>query len=56
MSLWDVPDKQTLQMMEYFYIYWLNNKLPIREAFRRAQQEMRQQYLPAAWAGFVLVE
>lgn len=56
MSLWQVPDKQTSLLMIEFYKKWLENKLPIPEAFRAAQQEMRERGLdPYQWAGFVLM-
>jgi len=56
MSLWKVPDKETQEMMELFYQYYLQEHLPIREAFRKAQQVMREKYAPYYWAAFVLVE
>ncbi|MDV7396359.1 CHAT domain-containing protein, partial [Arthrospira platensis SPKY1] len=58
MSLWRVPDEETAEFMEKFYRYWLEGKLPIRNAFREAQREMRRKYenKPHKWAGFVLVE
>ena len=57
MSLWQVPDFQTQDLMTTFYTYWLKEKKGIPEAFRAAQQDMREKYLdPYLWAGFVLVE
>lgn len=57
MSLWQVPDKQTSQLMTSFYTNWLQKKMPIPEAFRIAQKQMRDLGLePYKWAGFVLVE
>jgi CHAT domain-containing protein len=57
MSLWQVPDKQTSELMKSFYQKWLIEKLAIPEAFRLAQKEMRERFVdPYAWAGFVLVE
>jgi CHAT domain-containing protein/tetratricopeptide (TPR) repeat protein len=57
MSLWQVPDQQTAELMAVFYQKWLEDKMEIPEAFRAAQQEMRQRGLdPYSWAGFVLVE
>jgi len=57
MSLWNVPDKETQEMMQLFYQYYLQEQLPVREAFRKAQQAMRQQNnTPYSWAAFVLVE
>lgn len=58
MSLWQVSDKATGELMVEFYRYYLEHKLPLPEAFRAAQQAMRNKYpdSPYAWAGFILVE
>ena len=57
MSLWQVPDYQTQQLMSNFYSLWLNEKISIPDAFRSAQKVMREKYKnPFFWAGFVLVE
>jgi len=55
-SLWKVPDAQTREFMELFYSSWLNQKLPIREAFRQTQISMSKKYPPYQWAAFVLLE
>ncbi|MEZ4927807.1 MAG: CHAT domain-containing tetratricopeptide repeat protein [Saprospiraceae bacterium] len=57
MSLWQIPDFQTQELMTTFYSKWLENKMTIPDAFNSAQQEMRDKYQnPFFWAGFVLVE
>lgn len=57
MSLWQVPDFQTQELMTAFYQNWLSDKMEIPVAFRAAQKEMREKYQhPYFWAGFVLVE
>jgi CHAT domain-containing protein len=57
MSLWQVPDFQTQELMTSFYSLWLEDKMPIPDAFRAAQQAMKAKYKsPFFWAGFVLVE
>ena len=57
MSLWQVDDQATMKFMEVFYRKWLEGKMPIPEAFRATQAEMRERFLnPYLWAGFVLVE
>lgn len=57
MSLWQVPDKQTQELMSAFYQNWLGQKKTIPVAFAAAQRNMRKQYDdPFFWAGFVLVE
>ncbi|HEX4877830.1 MAG TPA: CHAT domain-containing protein, partial [Chitinophagaceae bacterium] len=54
-SLWQVPDKETAELMTSFYSYWLKGKT-IEKAFTQAQAEMRKKYSPYYWAAFVLVE
>ena len=54
MSLWKVPDNQTVELMEAFYKNWLSGQ-PIRQAFRNAQQKLAEDYPPYYWASFVLV-
>lgn len=57
MSLWQVDDKQTSRLMTLFYKKWLTEKMPIPEALRAAQGELRERgFDPFYWAGFVLVE
>ena len=41
MSLWQVPDRETMQFMTTFYGHWLGEGKPIPEAFRQTQREMR---------------
>jgi CHAT domain-containing protein/lipopolysaccharide biosynthesis regulator YciM len=54
MSLWEVPDKQTAELMEKFYTFWLDG-IPMTMAFAQAQQAMKLKYEPYFWAGFVLL-
>ena len=57
MSLWQVPDFQTQELMTVLYQKWLEEKMTVRQALKAAQEEMRQKrYEPFYWAGFVLVE
>jgi CHAT domain-containing protein len=55
MSLWKVPDQETMQLMTSFYKNLLNGS-SAREALYSAQSSMRQKYPPYYWAAFVLVE
>jgi CHAT domain-containing protein/Tfp pilus assembly protein PilF len=55
MSLWKVPDKETVELMELFYTNWLGG-MTKHEAFYNAQKEMRKNYPPYFWAAFVMVE
>ncbi|MEM7367965.1 MAG: CHAT domain-containing tetratricopeptide repeat protein [Bacteroidota bacterium] len=56
MSLWQVPDEATQELMVSFYQYWLNGS-DIHEALHKAQKKIRRKYKnPYYWAGFVLVE
>jgi len=54
MSLWQVPDQETVEFMELFYKEWLSGK-HIRQAFNDAQEVMRRKYDPYYWAAFVLI-
>jgi CHAT domain-containing protein len=57
MSLWQVPDRETMEFMTTFYKNWLEEKLTIPDAFRKTQREMRDRFFnPYSWAAFVLVE
>ncbi len=57
MSLWQVPDYQTQELMTVFYRKMLAEQLPARQALRAAQEAMRaKRYEPYYWAGFVMVE
>lgn len=57
MSLWQVPDYQTQELMTAFYQKWLLDKLPVHQALEAAQIEMEDKgYEPYYWAGWVLVE
>lgn len=55
MSLWKVPDIETMKLMTLFYRNWLGG-LSTREALRAAQLKMKEKYPPYYWAAFVLVE
>ena len=62
MSLWSVPDRETLELMKRFYSKWLAG-MEIHRALKEAQLEMREQVkkshegkdLPYYWGAFVLV-
>ncbi len=45
-----------LRIFKYRTRKWLVGKMPIPDAFRATQAEMRERFLnPYLWAGFVLV-
>lgn len=54
-SLWQVPDKETGELMVSFYNNWLGGDT-IGNAFYKAQSAMRKKYTPFYWAAFVLIE
>ncbi len=54
-SLWKVPDKETVELMAMFYRNWLTGQTT-RQALRNAQLKMKDKYSPFYWAAFVLVE
>ncbi len=55
-SLWSVPDKETMELMTIFYSDLTKTLNPVI-SFEKAQKEMRNKYPtePEKWAGFVLV-
>ena len=55
-SLWSVPDKETMELMTLFYSDLTKTLNPII-SFEKSQKEMRHKYptQPEKWAGFVLV-
>jgi hypothetical protein len=55
-SLWSVPDKETMELMTLFYTDLTKTLNPVI-SFEKAQKEMRNKYPtePEKWAGFVLV-
>lgn len=55
MSLWQVPDKETVEFMETFYTKLLEQN-DIKLAFSETQKLMRAKYDPYYWAAFVLME
>ena len=57
MSLWKVPDNETVELITLFYSNWLSGQ-STREALRNAQLSMKEKYLeePYKWAAFILVE
>ena len=54
-SLWQVPDKETAELMTAFYSHWIMTN-SIESAFKKAQAEMRRKYPPYYWAAFVLID
>ena len=56
MSLWEVPDKETAEFMNFFYSEWITNKKEITAAFNNTQRIMHNRYKnePSKWAAFVL--
>ena len=55
-SLWSVPDKETMELMTIFFSDLTKTLNPVI-SFSNAQKEMRNKYPtdPEKWAGFVLV-
>ena len=56
LSLWSVPDKETNELMTFFYKELAQTMEPV-SSFQKAQNQMRDKYPidPEKWAGFVLV-
>lgn len=55
-SLWSVPDKETKELMKFFYSDFAISLNPA-ESFNKAQKQMRNKYPdePEKWAAFVLI-
>ncbi|MDA9161958.1 CHAT domain-containing protein, partial [Crocinitomicaceae bacterium] len=55
-SLWSVPDEETMELMTLFYDDLTESLNPVK-SFEKAQKQMRESYptRPDLWAGFVLV-
>ena len=57
MSLWPVNDSATQMLMTEFYNNWIVKKQTKREAFKNAQNSVREKYEePVYWAGFVMLD
>ena len=55
-SLWKVADEQTQEMMGLFYQNWLQNNMTNRQAFKAAQQTIKEKYEdPYYWGAFVMI-
>ena len=55
-SLWQVPDKSTSELMVRFYEFYLNG-FSKKESLLKAQNEIKRKYkLPYYWGGFMLIE
>lgn len=56
MSLWNVPDKRTQELMGLFYDFWLDEGLSKRDAFNKAQNTLKAKGLhPFFWGAFVFI-
>jgi CHAT domain-containing protein len=55
-TLWEVPDKETKELMGHFYTQLALSKNPVK-AIEAAQKTMRNQYptRPDLWGAFVLI-
>ncbi len=55
-SLWEVSDESTMDLMKHFYYFLVKKKFPPSESLRRAKLRLQKQGLlhPFFWGGFVL--
>lgn len=56
LSLWDLPDAETVEFMKAFYTGKIVKKLPDYQALKAVQDEFRKTKPPYFWAGFILIE
>ena len=59
LSLWQIPDQQTQEMMSNFYKY-LSKGIEVSLAFEKAQNDIKRKYRKIkggvyAWSGFILI-
>jgi CHAT domain-containing protein len=55
-SLWPVPDRPTLMLMNEFYSHLVNSHLDKADSLRLAQMQVRKSFSsPSEWAGFVVI-
>jgi CHAT domain-containing protein len=55
-SLWKVANEQTQEMMGLFYQNWLQKDMTKRQAFKAAQQTIKEKYQdPYYWGAFVMI-
>ncbi|MBI0400294.1 tetratricopeptide repeat protein [Cyclobacterium marinum] len=55
-SLWKVADEQTQEMMGLFYQNWLQKDMTKRQAFKSAQQTIKEKYEdPYFWGAFMMI-
>ncbi|MBR6016988.1 MAG: tetratricopeptide repeat protein [Paludibacteraceae bacterium] len=57
MSLWPVNDAATQLLMTEFYRNWIERRQSKRQAFRNAQNTVRERFEePVYWAGFIILD
>ena len=56
MSMWEIDDNTTQELMTYFYDYWIDKKMTKRRAFKSAQEIIRTKYKhPYYWGAFIII-
>lgn len=55
MSMWEVDDKATQELMTYFYDFWIDKKMTKKDAFNKAQRKIREKYKHPYYRGAFII-
>lgn len=54
-TLWKIPDNETVEFMQLFYDFLLGKRLTEEESLKKTQL-MSKKYAVSKWGAFVLIE
>ncbi|MBP9214776.1 MAG: CHAT domain-containing protein [Chitinophagaceae bacterium] len=55
-TLWKIPDNETVEFMQLFYDFLLGKRLTEEESLKKTQELMSKKYAVSKWGAFVLIE